>query len=79
MLSAIYILIGFVIGIAAMIFFCRHRYSVIGLWRINDSDPEKDIFNIEFTKSPELVYRKHWITFQVVYDKNTPLNGGEQK
>ena len=79
MLPVIYILIGFIIGVIAMIFFYRHRYSVVGLWRINDSDPEKDIFNIEFTKPPALVYRKRWITFQVIYDKNTPLNGGEKK
>lgn len=70
-----YILIGFVIGAALAILYFNLRYPTVGKWHINMDNPEKDIFQVEFTRHPDVMYRKTWVVFQVVREKNTSYSG----
>lgn len=78
MTDVAYVLIGVFIGMVIAILYFGPRYPTVGTWHINTSDPNKDIFNIEFTRHPAIMYRTSWAVFRVVHDKNTPSNGGEK-
>lgn len=70
-----YSLIGAVIGCIVTILYFNFSYPTVGNWHINESDPEKDVFQVEFTKPPEILFHKKWAVFAIYHEKNTSHNG----
>lgn len=70
----------FLLGVAfGALIINRVRFLIdppAGNWRINTDDPEKDIFSIEFSRHPSLLYNRKYVTFNVVHEKNISYNGG---
>lgn len=46
----------------------------VGTWTINETDPNKDIFSIQFTQDPEVIYHSKQICLEVIREKVSSHN-----
>lgn len=54
--------------------FYRVLTPKVGTWTINEADPNKDIFSIQFTQDPEIIYHSKQICLEVIREKVSAHN-----
>lgn len=66
----IFLIIGVLIGIVVSSYFVSHS-SVHGYMRVDESNPEKDLYSLELACDLNIIASKKWIFLKVIHDDRT--------